>query len=111
MESTINKYAARLERNEVNPLIHCDGRPSGLLLNPLLKETPLEILGFGLLQLTSAGVFLETDGREMVLVPQDGAFEAEVNGERFSGERRGGPFALGPGRSNASALYVPSRPG
>ena len=109
MESTINKYAAKLERNEVNPLIHCDGRPSGLLLNPLLEEIPLEILGFGLLQLTAAGVFLETDGREMVFVPQDGAFEAEVNGERFSGERRGGPFALGPGRSNASALYVPSQ--
>ena len=51
---------------------------------------------------------METGKKEAVFVPQDGAFEAEVDGERFQGERRGGPFALGSGKSNASALYIPS---
>ena len=43
----------------------------------------------------------------MVLVPQEGKFEAEVNGERFSGDRMGGPFSDRPEKSTASALYIP----
>jgi 5-deoxy-D-glucuronate isomerase len=49
----------------------------------------------------------ETKEKEIVLVPQDGEFEAEVNGRRFSGGRPSGPFASGSGKSNASALYIP----
>ncbi len=108
MESTMEKYAGRIEKNQVDPIIKYDGLTSGLLLDPLLEEIPLEILGFGILRLTSEYIFKETGEREMVLVPQEGAFDAEVNGERFNGERRGGPFALGPGKTNASALYIPS---
>ena len=109
MESTMEKYAEKIERNEVDPIFRYNSWTSGLILNPLLKETPLEILGFGILKLTSEFIFKETGEREMVLVPQEGVFDAEVNGQDFSGERRGGPFALGPGKSNASALYVPSK--
>jgi 5-deoxy-glucuronate isomerase len=108
MQSTMEKYARRVENNEVNPVIHYNGLSSGLLLNPLEEEIPLEILGFGILQLSSEPLIQKTGEKEMALVPQDGTFEAEVNGERFKGERQGGPFALGPGKSNASALYVPS---
>jgi len=107
MENTILKYAGRIERDEVNPHIRYDGRRSGLILDPLKDEVPLEVIGFGIYQLEAGFITKETKGKEMVLVPQEGEFEAEVKGKRFSGKREGGPFALGPGKSNASALYVP----
>jgi 5-deoxy-D-glucuronate isomerase len=107
MESTMKKYAARIERNQVHPHIQYDGKKSGLILNPLRKEVPLELLGFGIYQLGSRFITKETKGKEIVLVPQEGEFEAEVNGRRLIGKRIGGPFSLGPGKSNASALYIP----
>jgi len=108
MQSTMKKYAEKIERNEVNPHVRYDGKRSGLILDPLGKEVPLELLGFGIYQLGPDFITRETKVKEVVLVPQEGEFEAEVNGKRFSGERKGGPFSLGPGRSNASALYIPS---
>jgi 5-deoxy-D-glucuronate isomerase len=107
MESTLKKYAMRIERNEVNPHIRYDGKKSGLILDPLRKEVPLELLGFGIYQLGSRFIIKETKDKEIVLVPQEGEFEAEVNGKQFSGERIGGPFSLGVRKSNASALYIP----
>ena len=107
MEITLKKYAARIERNQVHPHIRYDGKKSGLILNPLRKEVPLELLGFGIYQLGSRFITKETKDKEIVLVPQEGKFEAEVNGKRLIGERIGGPFSLGPGKSNASALYIP----
>jgi 5-deoxy-D-glucuronate isomerase len=107
VESTLKKYATRIERNEINPHIRYDGKKSGLILNPLRKEVPLELLGFGILHLGSRFITKETKEKEIVLVPQEGRFEAEVNGKRFIGERIGGPFSLGPGKSSASALYIP----
>jgi 5-deoxy-D-glucuronate isomerase len=107
MESTLKKYGLRIERNEVNPHIRYDGKKSGLILDPLRKDVPLEILGFGIYQLRSSFITKETKGKEIVLVPQEGEFEAEVNGKKFSGKRMGGPFSSGPGKSNASALYIP----
>jgi len=107
MESTLKKYAARIERNEVNPHTRYDGKKSGLILDPLREEVPLERLGFGIYQLSSRFIIKETKNKEMVLVPQEGEFEAEVNGKRFSGKRIGGPFSLGAGKSNASTLYIP----
>ena len=95
MESTLKKYAMRIERNEVNPHIRYDGKKSGLILDPLRKEVPLELLGFGIYQLGSRFIIKETKDKEIVLVPQEGEFEAEVNGKQFSGERIGGPFSLG----------------
>jgi 5-deoxy-D-glucuronate isomerase len=80
---------------------------SGLVLDPLREEVPLEILGFGIYLLGAHPVIRETKGKEVVLVPQEGEFEAEVNGKRFQGKRPGGPFSIGPGQSNASALYIP----
>ncbi len=107
MESTMRKYAERIARNEVDPHIRYDGITNGLILDPLGEEVPLEVMGFGIYKLGPDFITKETQEKEMVLVPQEGEFEAEVKGERFSGERKGGPFSVGPGRSNASALYVP----
>ncbi len=107
MESTLKKYARKIERGEVDPHVRYNGRTSGLILDPLRKDVPLEVLGFGIYQLSSHFNTRETKGKEIVLVPQEGKFEAEVNGRRFSGKRTGGPFSDSPGKSNASALYVP----
>jgi 5-deoxy-D-glucuronate isomerase len=107
MQSTLKKYAARIERNEVNPHIRYGGKKSGLILDPLRKDVPLELLGFGIYQLGSRFIIKETKDKEIVLVPQEGEFEAEVNGKRFSGKRMGGPFSVGFEKSNASALYIP----
>ena len=109
MRNTMDKYAEQIEGNSVNPVVGYDGRSSGLLLDPLQKATPLEIIGFGILRLTSEAVVRETGEKEMVLVPLEGRFEARVDGQEYKGDRTGGPFALGPGQSNASALYVPSQ--
>ncbi len=107
MESTLKKYARRIERGEINPHIQYDGKASGLILNPLSKNVPLEILGFGIFQLSPRFVIRETKAKEIVLVPQEGKFEAEINEKRFSGERMGGPFSNVSEKSSASALYVP----
>jgi hypothetical protein len=74
MESTLKKYATKIERNEINPHIRYDGKKSGLILNPLRKEVPLEHLGFGIYQLGSRFITKETKDKEIVLVPQEGRF-------------------------------------
>ena len=107
MESTLKKYARKIDRGKVNPHIQYDGKESGLILDPLRKDVPLEILGFGIYQLRTHFIARETKGKEIVLVPQEGKFEADVNGKRFSGRRMGGPFSDASGKSNASALYIP----
>jgi 5-deoxy-D-glucuronate isomerase len=107
MEWTMQRYAEKIERNEVNPHFRYDGQTSGLLLDPQSEDVPLTVLGFGIYPLGSNFITKETNEKEAVLVPQEGEFEVEVNGRRFSGGRPGGPFAVGPGKSNASALYIP----
>lgn len=107
MKETMRKYAERIAWNEINPHVRYDGRTSGLILDPGQEEVPLEILGFGIYQLENNLIIRETKEKEVVLVPQDGEFEAEVNGKKFDGKRTGGPFTAGPGQSNASALYIP----
>ncbi len=107
MESTMDKYARRIERNEVNPHVRYTGRVSGLIFDPQQEEVPLEILGFGVYRLEPEFSTKETREKEVVLVPQEGDFEVEIKGKRFSGARSGGPFAAGPGKSNASAVYIP----
>lgn len=107
MERTMRKYAARIERDEINPHVRCDGQRSGLILDPLLEEVPLEILGFGIYRLGPNPIVRETKEKEVVLVPQEGEYEAEVKGKKFHGGRIGGLFSTGPGKSNASALYIP----
>jgi 5-deoxy-D-glucuronate isomerase len=103
----MKKYAVRIEKNEINPHVRCDDQTSGLILDPLREEVPLEIIGFGIFRLGSNLITRETKEKEVVLVLQEGEFEAEVNGKPFYGKRIGGPFSKGPGTSNASALYIP----
>jgi 5-deoxy-glucuronate isomerase len=107
MESTLDKYADKIERNQVNPHVRYEGRTSGLIFDPNREDVPLEILGFGVYKLGPKFETRETGAQEVVLVPQECEFEAEVNGKKFSGARVGGPFASPPGTSNASAVYVP----
>jgi 5-deoxy-D-glucuronate isomerase len=107
MKETMRKYAEKIEYNEINPHVQYDARTSGLILDPGKEEVPLEILGFGIYQLKDNLITEETKEKEVVLVPQEGEFEAEVKGKKFNGKRTGGPFAAGPGQSNASALYIP----
>jgi 5-deoxy-glucuronate isomerase len=97
MKETLKKYAERIERNKINPHVRYDGQRSGLLLDPLLKKVPLEILGFGIYRLGTRSIIRKTKGKEVVLVPPEGEFEAGA----------GGPFSVEPGQSNASALYIP----
>jgi 5-deoxy-D-glucuronate isomerase len=106
MESTMKKYSERIEQNEISPHIRYDGRKSGLILDPLRKGIPLDVLGFGIYQLKPKFITRETKEKEIVLVPQDGEFEVEVNGKRFSGKRMRGPFSLGSGKSTASVLLI-----
>ncbi len=103
----MRKYAKRIERDEVNPHLRYDGKRSVLILDPSKEKVPLQLLGFGIFQLRSDVKTRKTEENEMVIVPQEGRFEAEVNGKSYSMERIGGPFAPGPGKTNASALYVP----
>ena len=107
MKETLKKYAGGIERGKINPHLRYDGQKSGLLLDPLRKKVPLEILGFGIYLLGTRPIIRKTKEKEVVLVPQEGEFEAEVNGKKFHGKRTGGPFSVGPGQSNASALYIP----
>jgi 5-deoxy-glucuronate isomerase len=107
MKETMKKYADRIERNEINPHVRYNGQTSGLILDPCQEEVPLEIMGFGIYRLGTNLITRETKEKEVVLVPQEGKFEAEVNGKKFHGKRTGGPFSVGPGQPNASALYVP----
>jgi 5-deoxy-D-glucuronate isomerase len=106
MEGAMKKYAVKIERNEVNPHLRYNGKKTGLILDPLRKEIPLDVLGFGIYQLKPKFITRETKEKEIVLVPQDGEFEVEVNGKRFSEKRMGGPFSLGSGKSTASLLLI-----
>jgi 5-deoxy-glucuronate isomerase len=107
MQETLKKYAERIERNEINPHVRYDDQTSGLILDPSQEEVPLEILGFGIYLLGTHPITRETKEKEVVFVPQEGEFEVEVKGKKFHGRRNGGPFSVGPGKSNASALYIP----
>lgn len=103
----MNKYAGRIERNEVNPHVRYNGLMSGLIFDPRQEEVPLQVLGFGVYLLGPDFVTRETHEKEVVLVPQEGEFEVEIDGNIFRGSRLRGPFEAKPGKSNASALYVP----
>lgn len=103
----MRKYAKKVEKGDVNPHLRYDGKRSGLILDPSKENIPLQLLGFGIFQLRDEVKGRKTGEKELVLIPQEGQFEAEVDGKHYSMGRIGGPFALGPGRTNASALYVP----
>ncbi|MCX7856917.1 MAG: 5-deoxy-glucuronate isomerase [Deltaproteobacteria bacterium] len=107
MERTLKKYAPHIEKNELSPLFFDDGKQNGLIVDPKKENVPLDFIGFGMLRLSAEYQTLETMENEMVIVPQEGIFEMEINGSRFRGERLGGPFTVELGRTNASALYVP----
>jgi 5-deoxy-D-glucuronate isomerase len=107
MESTLRKYADKIERNQVNPHVRYEGQESRLIFDPKREDVPLEVMGFGVHQLRSEFEKRETGAKEVVLVPQECEFEVDLSGKKLTGARIGGPFASAPGKSNASAVYVP----
>lgn len=108
MEGTMKKYAERISRNEISPHVRYDGKKSGLILNPKDEDTPLDVIGFGIYQLDSNVIYHETEENEMVLIPEQGEFEVELNGKTYFMVRRD-LFPEDPETSTASALYVPWR--
>ena len=107
MQRTLQQYRQRIRSGQVNPLVHWDGESTGLIFDPASDQTPLTLLGFGACRLEAGPHRLETHDREFGLVPIEGEFDIRVGPEVFKGRREGGPFATLPGRSNASAVYVP----
>lgn len=108
MQKTIEEYRRAIQAGQINPLIHWDGRSSGLLLDSQDPEVPLSMLDFGVYCLEDGPFSVETGEREFAFVPVEGQFEVRVGSEVYSGSRQGGPFATLPGQSNASAIYVPA---
>ena len=88
MESTLAKYAGRIEQNEVNPHVRYDGRASALIFDQGQENCPLEVLAFGIHRLEPQFAFRETNEKEVVLVPQEGDFEAEIKIGRASCRER-----------------------
>lgn len=107
MQSTIDKYGESIENGTTDPTRDVNRLGSGLVFDPEDTQTPLQVLGFGIHKLLGSTETGETGGREYVLVPMDGAFEIEAEGQTFPVERNGGPFAGERGESTASALYIP----
>ncbi len=108
MERSMQKYAAKIESGQMQAHVVCPKGTRGMVFDPDDENTPLDVIGFGLYALSSEPVHIETGEREYVLIPQDGTFRVEIEGEdTFEGSREGGHFACPPGTSNASAVYVP----
>lgn len=107
MNESMERYAARIESREISPTFGCAGR-SGLIVDSSRDEVPLTMLSFGrLIMLPGETVAMETRDREYAFIPVNGDYLLKVDGESFAGSRHGGPFAVEPGKSNASAVYIP----
>ena len=65
MQRTVEKYAGKIERNEVNPHVRYDGQVSGLIFDPGQEEVPLEVLGFGVYRLGPEFTTRETHEKEI----------------------------------------------
>jgi 5-deoxy-glucuronate isomerase len=108
VKETARKYAAKIERNEADPVLFYDGRKSGLLLDPQDPATPLSLLGFGIHQLENGPFSLNSGKDEYVIVPQRSRFRVKISGGNriFEGER-GDPFT-DDFETNACAIYIPA---
>lgn len=107
MQSTLQEYAGRIQQNEIEPVTYYDGKKSGMVLDSSSAATPLNCLSFGIYQLEQGPFCYHTGNNEVVLVPITATFEIVCGPHCFKGDRAGGPFVLLPGRSNASAVYMP----
>ncbi|MFQ6047882.1 MAG: 5-deoxy-glucuronate isomerase [Phycisphaerae bacterium] len=108
MQRSLEKYRRQIQSGQINPLVHWDGRRSGVIFDPTDDSVPLEMLSFAAYRLEDGPFTIETGPREYALIPVDARYEVTVGREVFRGHRAGGPFATLPASSNAEAVYVPA---
>ncbi len=107
MQKTLQDYAERIQRGEIEPIVYYDRTKSGIIFDPEDEKVPLNVLSFGIYQLEQGPLSQQTGNREYVLVPVTAEFRVECGSEIFEGSRAGGPFATLPSKSNSMAIYVP----
>jgi 5-deoxy-D-glucuronate isomerase len=107
MQATLEKYRKAIQSGQVDPIVHWDGRTSGLIFDPADPKVPLEMLAFGGYRLEQGPFNLESRDREVVLVPVTAKLEVQVGSNKFRADRSAGPFAELPGPSNSCAVYIP----
>ena len=107
MEEAIKKYAKKIQDNKVNPVFPCADK-TGLIIDSQKEDVPLVMLNFGKWNLSAGeAVVMNTQDREVVIVPMEGSYKVSVGGNIYEGSRIGGPFNINPGESNACAVYIP----
>lgn len=107
MQASLSKHREAIQSGRINPVVHWDGKTSGMIFEPAAKNVPLALLGFGAYLLEHGPVTMATKEREVVLVPVTAKFEVKVGPHVFAGDRSAGPFAELPGPNNTCAVYVP----
>lgn len=106
MKESLERYWAAIVEGRARPLVCWDGSSDQLLFDPSQAGVPLTLLSFEGCRLRRDGCRRETGEREHAVVLVEGRLEAEVGGQVFAGERRGGPFGKH-GITPTCALYVP----
>lgn len=107
MQKTLEKYRQPIQSGRVNPLVHWDGRTSGVIFDPSRDDVPLEMMSFHAYRLQDGPFTIQTGENEYAFVPVDARYEIEVGKQVFRGHRQGGPFAALPETSSAEAVYAP----
>ncbi|MCD5391023.1 5-deoxy-glucuronate isomerase [candidate division NPL-UPA2 bacterium] len=107
MEKTLQDYAGKIQKGDVDPTVYYDRNKSGIIFDPHDEKTPFNVLSFGIYQLEQGPFSQQTGDRECVLVPVTAEFRVECGSIVFESSRTGGPFATLPAESNAEAVYIP----
>ena len=106
MGTAIRKYAEKIREGKAKLIIPYSGEGEGIIVDPESEDIPLDILSFGIFDLDKGPFTVETGDREYVLVLEEGYLRLETEGKIFHAERKGGPFSVPYGVSNASCIYV-----
>src|SRR3989338_557955 len=107
MEKTLQEYAAKIQKGEVDPIVYYNRSKSGVIFNPQDENVPLNELSFGIYQLEQGPFSHKTQGREYVIVPVTAEFRVECGSILFEVSRAGRPFETLPAQSNSMAVYIP----
>ena len=107
MQESLAKYRRQIQSGQINPLVHWDGKKSGVIFDPADANVPLELMRFGAYRLEDGPFTIESGPDEYALMPVDADYEIKVGSQTFRGHRRGGPFCALPETSNAEAVYLP----
>lgn len=107
MEGTLRKYRQAIQYDQINPIAQWDGHRCGLIFDPTNPRVPLEVMAFGAYRLERGPFSMDSEDREIVLVPITAKFEVQIGSTVYAGDRSAGPFAELPGPSNSCAVYIP----